>query len=164
MIKVKTFTSQLKIFHTRHELDELDNEINNFIDSQGIRKVISISDASTTGEKGETIGLIRVLAYEDPGAGSRENYQRKIETTLDEWGNEIEKLRQKAETLGKDARGKYREQIDDLHARQEDARKKLEDLKKTGGEAWDDLRKGAETAIDELKRGVESAVGKMKKK
>lgn len=66
MIRIKSFTAQLKIFHARHELDELDKEVNDFIASQGIRKVISVSDASTTGEKGETIGLIRALAYEEP--------------------------------------------------------------------------------------------------
>jgi len=164
MIKVKTFTSQLKIFHARHELDELDKEINDYIASQGIRKVISISDASTTGEKGETIGLVRVLTYEEPAAGSRELYQEKIETTLQEWGEEIEKIRKKTEKLGAEARVKYRDQIEDLHARQETARKKLEDLKRTGGEAWEDLRRGAESALEELKRGVEGAVGKMKKK
>lgn len=70
MIKVRTFTSQLKIFHARQELDELDKEVNDFIVSHGIRKVISISDASTTGEKGETIGLIRSLTYEEPSAGA----------------------------------------------------------------------------------------------
>jgi len=164
MIKVKTFTSQLKIFHARHELDELDKEINDFIASRGIRKVISISDASTTGEKGETIGLVRVLTYEEPAAGSRELYQEKIEATLQEWGEEIEKIRKKADKLGAEARVKYRDQIEDLHARQETARKKLEDLKRTGGEAWEDLRRGAESALEELKRGVEGAVGKMKKK
>ena len=73
MIKVKSFTSQLKIFHTRNELDELDKEVGDFIASQGVRKVISISDASTTGEKGETIGLIRVMTYEEPAAGSKEH-------------------------------------------------------------------------------------------
>lgn len=164
MIKVKTFTSQLKIFHARHELDELDKEINDFIASRGIRKVISISDASTTGEKGETIGLVRVLTYEEPTAGSRELYQEKIESTLQEWGEEIEKIRKKADKLGAETRVKYRDQIEDLHARQETARKKLEDLKRTGGEAWEDLRRGAESALEELKRGVEGAVGKMKKK
>ena len=40
MIKVKTFTSQLKIFHTRNELDELDQVVNDFVVSRGIRKVI----------------------------------------------------------------------------------------------------------------------------
>ena len=135
MIKVKSFTTQLKIFHARQELDELDKEVCGFIASQGIRKVISISDASTTGEKGDTIGLIRVLTHEEPVAGSREHYQEKIESTLNEWSEEIEKIRRKADVLGAEARGKYREQIEDLRVRQETARKKLEDLKRTGGEA-----------------------------
>jgi len=163
MIKVKSFTSQLKIFHARHELDELDKEVCDFIASQGIRKVISISDASTTGEKGETIGVIRVLTYEEPVAGSREHYQAKIESTLNEWGEEIEKLRKKADLLGAEAGGKYRERIEDLRGRQETARKKLEDMKRTGGEAWEDLRNGAEAALDELRKGVEGAVARFKK-
>lgn len=71
MIKVKSFTSQLKIFHAKKELDELDKEVSEFIASNGITKVISISDASTTGDKGETIGLIRVLTYEEPVVGAR---------------------------------------------------------------------------------------------
>lgn len=163
MIKVKSFTTQLKIFHTRHELDELDKEVSDFIATRGIRRVISVSDSSTTGSSGESIGLIRVLAYEEPAAGSREHYQEQIESKLNEWGEEIEQLRKKADKLGGDAREKYKEQIEELRARQETARKKLEDLKRTGGEAWEDFRSGAEAALDELKKGVEGAVSKLKK-
>ncbi len=163
MIKVKSFTTQLQIFHTRHELDELDKEISDFIASRGIRKVISISDSSTTGNSGETIGLIRVLAYEEPVTGSREHYLEQIESTLNGWGEEIEKIRKKADKLGADAKGKYLEQIEGLRASQETARIKLEELKRTGGEAWEDLRSGAEAALDELKKGVEGAVAKLKK-
>jgi alanyl-tRNA synthetase len=164
MIKVKSFTTQLKIFHTRHELDELDKEVSDFIATRGIRRVISVSDSSTTGSSGESIGLIRVLAYEEPAAGSREHYQEQIESKLNEWGEEIEQLRKKADKLGGDAREKYKEQIEELRARQETARKKLEDLKRTGGEAWEDFRSGAEAALDELKKGVEGAVAKLKKR
>ena len=163
MIKVKSFTSQLKIFRAHRELDELDKVVSDFIASRGIRKVISISDSSTTGTSGETIGLIRLLAYEEPAAGSKEHFQEQIESTLNEWGEEIEKIRKKADKLGADARGKYREQIEDLRDKQETARKKLEDMKRTSGEAWEDLRSGAEAAIDELKKGVEGAVAKLKK-
>lgn len=164
MLKVKTFTTQLKIFHTRHELDDLDKEVNDFIASKGIRKVISVSDAATTGGSGETIGLIRSLTYEDPAAVSREIYQEKIEATLRDWGEELEKLRKQADKLGAEARVKYRERIEELRPLQENARKKLEEFSRAGGEAWEDLRKGAETAIEELKKGVEGAVAKMKKK
>jgi hypothetical protein len=53
MIKVKTFTSQLKIFHAKSELDELDKEINDFLLSNGIRKVISISDPPPRAKRGK---------------------------------------------------------------------------------------------------------------
>ena len=42
MIKVKTFSTQIKIFHTRNELEELDRQVNEFIASHGVRKVISV--------------------------------------------------------------------------------------------------------------------------
>ena len=63
MIKVKTFTNQLKILHVMRELKELDSQVNDFIRDNGVANVISVSDTSTTGDEG-TIGIIRVLAYE----------------------------------------------------------------------------------------------------
>ena len=65
MIKVKTFTSPLKIFHAKEELDNLDEQVNNFIKEHGIKKVISVSDVCTTDDTGATIGIIRVLTYEE---------------------------------------------------------------------------------------------------
>ncbi len=164
MIKVKTFTSQLKIFYTTKEIDALDRAVNEFIATGGIRKVVSVSDTVTTGEKGEAIGLIRVLAYEDSATEDRKKHVEKLEARLKDWGEEIEKVRAKADKLGADARARYRGEIEDLKARQEAARKKLQELAKSGGEAWDDLKSGAEAALEELKKGVEGAVGKMKKR
>jgi hypothetical protein len=63
MIKVKTFTNELKIFHTMNELTELDNRANQFIEENGVEKVISVSDSCTLGD-GKTCGIIRVLTYE----------------------------------------------------------------------------------------------------
>lgn len=65
MIKVKTFTNELKIFHTINELNELDKKANDFIKENNIKKVISVSDTCTTDNSAATIGIIRVLAYED---------------------------------------------------------------------------------------------------
>jgi hypothetical protein len=65
MIKVKTFASEIKIFHTVRELQQLDTEVNKFIGDSGIKKVISVCDACTTDDSGATIGLIRTIAYED---------------------------------------------------------------------------------------------------
>jgi len=64
MVKVKTFGSQLKIFHVKEELEELDKTVNEFIEKNKIKKVISVSDSTTANVDGGTIGVIRVVAYE----------------------------------------------------------------------------------------------------
>ena len=64
MVKVKTFATELKIFQTMKELHDLDHQVNEFIKEYNINKIISVSDTCTTDDKGATIGLIRVVAYE----------------------------------------------------------------------------------------------------
>jgi len=64
MVKVKTFSTQLRIFHVKEELDELDKAVNDFIKRSKIKKVVSVSDSSTANIDGGTMGLIRVVAYE----------------------------------------------------------------------------------------------------
>jgi hypothetical protein len=63
MIKVKTFTNELKALHTMEELHDLDKQVNQFIENNGVKSVISVSDSCTNGS-GNTIGIIRVLTYE----------------------------------------------------------------------------------------------------
>lgn len=64
MIKVKSFTTPLKIFQAREELEGLDNMVNQFIEDNNITRVISVSDSCTTDDTGAAIGIIRVLTYE----------------------------------------------------------------------------------------------------
>ena len=63
MIKVKTFTNELKALHAMKNLKDLDAQVNDFIQQNGVDKVISVSDTCTSGD-GHTIGIIRVMAYE----------------------------------------------------------------------------------------------------
>lgn len=64
MVKIKTFTSELKIFHATNEIKKLDDTVNEFIAHSHVTKVISVSDVCTTDDSGATIGIIRVLAFE----------------------------------------------------------------------------------------------------
>ncbi len=64
MVKVKTFSTQIRIFHVKEELDALDKAVNDFIKKSKIKKVVSVSDSSTANVDGGTMGLIRVVAYE----------------------------------------------------------------------------------------------------
>ena len=65
MTKVKSFSVPLKIFQARKELEDLDRQVNSFLENNGSAKVISVSDTHTTDDSGATIGLVRVLAYDD---------------------------------------------------------------------------------------------------
>jgi hypothetical protein len=49
---------------TMLELSGIDKTVNTFIEENNVKRVISVSDAATTDDTGETIGLIRVLCYE----------------------------------------------------------------------------------------------------
>ncbi len=42
----------------------MDDKVNRFIAENKVRKVVSVSDTTTTDNTGATIGLIRVLTYE----------------------------------------------------------------------------------------------------
>lgn len=64
MIKVKTFGEPLEPFKAHRELKELDERVNDFIRDNGIRTVIAVSDTATV-EDGSTIGLVRVLVYDE---------------------------------------------------------------------------------------------------
>lgn len=63
MIKVRTFATPIKIFAAHRELEELDEQVSAFLNDENVDKVYSVSDTTTAGENGETIGLIRTVAY-----------------------------------------------------------------------------------------------------
>jgi hypothetical protein len=63
MIKVKTFMTPIKIFATVRELQTLDDKVTAYLNDEGADTVFSVSDTATAGGDGETIGLIRTVAY-----------------------------------------------------------------------------------------------------
>lgn len=64
MPKVKTFTSDLRIFKTAGQLGDLDRQVNDYIEQNAVAKIYSVSDTTATDESGATIGIIRVLAFD----------------------------------------------------------------------------------------------------
>jgi hypothetical protein len=63
--RVKSFGMEIRPFKTMKELELLDELVNNYVTESGVKRIISVSDAAITDDKGETIGLVRVLGYED---------------------------------------------------------------------------------------------------
>ena len=66
MIKLRTFATPIKIFATMRELHDLDAQVQAFLQEEGADKVYSVSDSTTVGDNGETIGLMRAVAYRVP--------------------------------------------------------------------------------------------------
>ena len=65
MYKVKTFGTDMKVFQVHKELDRLDREVNDFFASRPQAKLVGASDMPVTDDSGTTIGMVRVIAYEE---------------------------------------------------------------------------------------------------
>jgi hypothetical protein len=63
--RVKTFGTDMKVFHVHHELERLDREVNEFFAGHPESRLIGVSDSAVTDDKGATIGILRVVAYDE---------------------------------------------------------------------------------------------------
>lgn len=92
----------------------------------------------------------------------KEAYEKKLQSHLDEWGAEIDKLKAKADSAEADTQLEYYKQIEALRSKQESANKKLAELKEAGDDAWEDLKSGLDSAWDSLSIAVKSAKSRFK--
>lgn len=94
----------------------------------------------------------------------KENYQRKIESQLDEWRADIDRLKEKARNATAEARVKYQENIDNLELKLDEGRARLKTLRESGGEAWDAVKEGADSIWDTMKATFAEVKEKLKDK
>lgn len=88
-------------------------------------------------------------------------YQQKLEAQLDEWKAEILKLEAKAEEAQADAKSKYLEQLEEVRGHQKEAEKKLEELGKASGKAWEDMKSGFEESWSTMSEAMKKAIGRL---
>jgi Skp family chaperone for outer membrane proteins len=81
----------------------------------------------------------------------------RLTSSLEAMDAEIAKLREKGLALKDEAKTRWNEKMADLKAKQEAARKKLDELGTSTGEAWERLEKGAQSAWDELQKAFQEA-------
>jgi Skp family chaperone for outer membrane proteins len=81
----------------------------------------------------------------------------RLTSSLEAMDAEIAKLREKGLALKDEAKTRWNEKMADLQAKQEAARKKLDELGTSTGEAWERLEKGAQSAWDELQKALQEA-------
>lgn len=90
----------------------------------------------------------------------KQAYEKKLESQLDEWSAEIDKLKAKADSAEADAQLEYYKKIEELRSMQEAANEKLGELKEASDDAWEDLKAGMDSAWDSLSRSIKSATAR----
>jgi chromosome segregation ATPase len=85
-----------------------------------------------------------------------------LEERLKEWGIDLEKFRAKADKTKGMAKAGLEKEVAALQAKLNEAKKKLEELKKADYAASAELKKGIENAWAELKKAFDSATAKFK--
>lgn len=84
-------------------------------------------------------------------------YQEKLQAKLEEWNTEIERLTEKAAEVEATAQDQYKEEIEDLQARQQEVQAKLDELQQSGEGAWEDIKAGVEMSKTSLEESLKSA-------
>ena len=93
----------------------------------------------------------------------RKTYLKKIESTLEDLGDEIAKLKVKAEKAEKEVKGIYKEQLEGLRSKQEVALERFRELREAGADDWGRFKSGVEESMKDLRKAVESAIEKLRK-
>jgi chromosome segregation ATPase len=96
----------------------------------------------------------------DEGAdGARDDkraFRRELEARLEHWQAEIDRLAAQGVGASAEADAACREEIARLRGRQQEARRRLQELDAARGDGWKELREGIENACDDLARAVTS--------
>ena len=92
----------------------------------------------------------------------RKAYEEKLDAQLKEWSAQIALFKARADKAKAEVKIEYYKTIEALQHKQDEAGKKLHELKTAGDEAWEDLKTGAEKAWAEVKATFHSAASKFK--
>jgi predicted RNase H-like nuclease (RuvC/YqgF family) len=102
---------------------------------------------------GEDVKKEAKEAYETTKAYTQEQMQavrKQMETKLDEYGEDIDKLQAKAEQLEGDAKAKAEQQLTALRQKRDAVAEKVKELGSSSGSAWEQLKSGVDAAMEEL--------------
>ena len=114
-----------------------------------VRKVIPEDVERDTAKAMDTVTKAATQAKED--------LEARLKSSLADMDAEITKLQEKGLALKDEAKARWNEKMADLKTKQEAARKKVEELGKSTGEAWERLEAGAQAAWDDVQKAFQEA-------
>ena len=92
----------------------------------------------------------------------RKAYEEKLDAQLKECSAQIALLKARAAKTRAGVKIEYHKTIETLQRKQNDAGKKLQELKAAGDEAWGDIKTGAEKVWAEVKAAYHDASSRFK--
>jgi hypothetical protein len=114
-----------------------------------VRKVIPEDVQRDTAKAVDTVTKAATQAKED--------LETRLKSSLADMDAGIAKLQEKGLALKDEAKARWSEKMADLKTKQEAARKKVEELGKSTGEAWERLEEGAQAAWDDVQKAFQEA-------
>jgi len=92
----------------------------------------------------------------------KERYQQELQSQLDAWTKDVEKLKSLSARVSADARVAMMTQIVTLEEKIQEGHVKLAELANASEEAWASMREGIESAWATLKSAFSDAAAKFK--
>ncbi|HTY25814.1 MAG TPA: hypothetical protein VMC85_21985, partial [Desulfomonilaceae bacterium] len=104
-------------------------------------------------------GLEKAIAYADQ---QKQEYIKQIQAQLDDLSKKIDQLKDKAKDAKGEALAKMGKTMTDLTARQEDAKRKWQELSSATAASWENIKTGAEKAVGDLQKAYDEAFAHFK--
>lgn len=93
----------------------------------------------------------------------KEEYQKKIQDMLDEYGKKLDELKAKGKELSEDAKAEYNKMLQNLAEKRKVAAKKFKQLSKASEKTWENFKDGVDKAAAEMEKAFSDAISKYSK-
>lgn len=90
----------------------------------------------------------------------RTKYVEKLSAQMVEWDVQIDRLKEKAESVTDEERSEYSKTISTLQLKRDQAAEKLQGIAMATDDEWEDIKDGAEQIWDEIKGLLRNAFKK----
>jgi hypothetical protein len=92
----------------------------------------------------------------------RTEYVEKLSAQMVEWDNQIELLKDKAESAAAESKSDYSNAIEALQLKRDEAAVKLQGISAASDDEWEDLKTGTEDVWGEVRTILHDAIMKIK--
>ena len=92
----------------------------------------------------------------------RTAYIEDLSAQMVEWDNQIDRLKDKAESAGPESKADYSQAIEALQLKRNEAAQKLQGISAASDHEWEDLKTGTDQVWDEVRSILRDAVLKIK--